>query len=197
MEMKCLEEEETFMAGRVCPPWIGYLLLNPIRNLLENPNKILGEFVKQGMVVLEPGPGMGFFTLPMARMVGPRGRVVAVEMQPKMLAALERRARKADLLERIELRQAEADELGLTDLVGHVDLAVALYVVHEVPDQTSFFVQVRETLKSDGRLLIVEPKHHVSQEQFEATLDIAEQHGFTRETMLHRKGGRGAVLSKA
>ena len=185
------------MAGRVCPPWIGYLLLNPLRNLLENPNKILGEFVREGMVVLEPGPGMGFFTLPMARMVGPSGRVVAVEIQPKMLAALERRARKADLLERIELRQAETEELGLADLAGQVDLAAALHVVHEVPDQGSFFIQVRETLKSDGRLLIVEPKHHVSQEQFEETLSIAKGNGFGCETMLDRRGRRGAVLGKA
>jgi ubiquinone/menaquinone biosynthesis C-methylase UbiE len=197
MEMTCLEEEEAFMAGRVCPPWIGYLLLNPLRNLLENPNKVLGEFVKEGMVVLEPGPGMGFFTLPMARMVGPSGRVVAVEIQPKMLAALERRARRADLLERIELRQAKADELGLTDLAGQVDLAVALHVVHEVPDQGSFFIQVHETLKSDGRLLIVEPKHHVSRERFAETLATAKGNGFTPETMLDRKGRRAAVLGKA
>ena len=91
------------MAARICPPWKGYLLLNPLRKLLENPNKILGQFVREGMTVLEPGCGMGYFTLPLARLVGPEGRVVAVEIQPKMLSALERRARKAGLLSRIEL----------------------------------------------------------------------------------------------
>ena len=185
------------MAGRVCPPWIGYVLLNPIRKLFENPNKLFGEFVREGMVVLEPGCGMGFFTLPLARMVGPQGRVVAVEIQPKMLTVLKRRAQRAGLLERIELRHAEAGKLGLTDLAGKVDLSVALHMVHEVPDQGSFITQVRETLKPGGKLLIIEPKHHVSQDRFNETLAIAERHGFKCETALGRTGGRGAVLSNA
>ena len=99
------------MAERVCPPWMGYLLINPLRKLLEKPNKLLGQFVEEGMTVLEPGSGMGYFTLPLARMVGPEGRVVAVEIQPKMLAVLERRAHKAGLSQRIELRQAN-EEVG-------------------------------------------------------------------------------------
>ena len=68
-----------YMANRVCPHWVGYLLINPLRNLFENPNKILGPFVQEGMTVLEPGCGMGYFTLPLARMVGPKGRIVAVK----------------------------------------------------------------------------------------------------------------------
>ena len=185
------------MADRVCPPWIGYLLLNPIRKLLENPSKIFGEFVREGMIVLEPGCGMGFFTLPLARMVGPQGLVVAVEIQPKMLTVLKRRAQRAGLLERIELRHAEAGKLGLTDLAGKVDLAVALHMVHEVPDQGSFIVQVGEALKPGGRFLIIEPKHHVSQDRFEETMAIAEGRGFKCETTLGRTGRRGAVLRNA
>jgi SAM-dependent methyltransferase len=67
------------MSHRVCPWWLGYLLASPIRRLLQgDPEKILAPFVREGMTVLEPGPGMGFFTLPLARRVGPMGRVVAV-----------------------------------------------------------------------------------------------------------------------
>lgn len=71
------------MAEHVCRPWIGYLLASPIRRLLHNPRKILAPYVRDGMTVLEPGPGMGFFTLELARMVGPTGRVVALDMQAK------------------------------------------------------------------------------------------------------------------
>ena len=66
------------MAAHVCPPWIGYFLLNPLRKLVENPRGIFEPFVREGMTVLEPGCAMGFFTLPLARMVGPSGRVVAL-----------------------------------------------------------------------------------------------------------------------
>jgi ubiquinone/menaquinone biosynthesis C-methylase UbiE len=184
------------MAEHVCPYWVGYLLLNPLRKLLENPDKILGPFVQEGMTVLEPGCGMGYFTLPLARMVGPKGRIVAVEIQQKMLSTLERRARKEGVLDRIDLRQIEPKELGVEDLSGEVDFAVALHVVHEVPDQSSFFTEIRKALKSGGELLIVEPKGHVSQAQFEQTVAIAEKIGLKSEVLSHKVGGRGALLNK-
>ena len=182
------------MAEHVCPYWVGYLLLNPLRKLLENPDKILGPFVQEGMTVLEPGCGMGYFTLPLARMVGPKGRIVAVEIQQKMLSALERRARKEGVLDRIDLRQIGPKGLGVEDLSGEVDFAVALHMIHEVPDQSSFFNEIRKALKSGGKLLIVEPKGHVSQAQFDQTLTIAEKIGLKSEVLSHKVGGRGALL---
>lgn len=74
------------MAKHVCPWWLGYWLVSPLRRLWEHPVRMLGPFVREGMLVLEPGCGMGFFTLDLARMVGPRGRVVAVDVQERMLA---------------------------------------------------------------------------------------------------------------
>jgi len=83
------------MALRVCPWWIGYLLASPLRRRLgQDPVKILSPYVREGMTVLEPGPGMGFFTIPLARLVGPSGRVIAVDLQPKMIESLKRRAAK-------------------------------------------------------------------------------------------------------
>ena len=182
------------MAGRVCPPWIGYFLLNPLRKLFENPDKMLGQFVRDGMVVLEPGCGMGYFTLPLARMVGPEGRVVAVELQGKMLSVLGRRASKAGLSDRIELRQAGAEGLDVEDLSGEVDFAAAIHLVHEIPDQTSFFTQVWKALKPGGKLLVVEPKGHVSLDQFEKTVATAKQTGLKRETLPGKAGNRKALL---
>src|SRR5713226_6618958 len=82
------------MAHRVGPWWLGYFLLNPLRRFGQNPTNILSPHVREGMTVLEPGPGMGFFTLELARLVGSSGRVIAVEIQPKMLVRLKRRAAK-------------------------------------------------------------------------------------------------------
>jgi ubiquinone/menaquinone biosynthesis C-methylase UbiE len=169
------------MADHVCPFWVGYLLLSPLRKLLEHPDKLLGPFVRPGMTVLEPGCAMGFFTLPLARLVGPAGRVIAVDIQPGMLAVLARRARKAGLAERIEIRRSQQDSLGIGDLGHSADFAAAIHVVHEMPGQDVFFAQVRQALKPGGRLLVIEPKGHVSVEDFARMASIAESAGFVRD----------------
>jgi len=184
------------MAEHVCPPWLGYLLLNPLRKLLENPDKMFGQFVRDGMVVLEPGCGMGYFTLPLARMVGPDGRVVAVELQNKMLSVLKRRACKAELIDIIELRQTVADGLAVEDLSGEVDFAVAIHLVHEIPDKGAFFAQIWKALKPGGKLLVVEPKGHVSLNSFKQTVATAKKTGFERETLAGKAGKRKALLIK-
>ena len=182
------------MTHRVCPFWVGYLLINPFRKLFERPNTLLGPFVQEGMIVFEPGCGMGFFTLPLARMVGPKGRVIAADIQPKMLSALSRRAQKAGLSDRIELRLIQENGLGVKDMSGKVDVAVALHVVHEVPDQASFFIEIRQSLKQSGKLLFIEPKGHVSQDQFAASVAVAENAGFVSEALPEKTGGRVALL---
>ncbi len=166
------------MASRVCPWWLGYVLVSPLRRLWQHPVKTLQPFVGPGMVVLEPGCGMGYFTLDLARMAGPDGRVVAVDLQPKMLDGLRRRARRAGLSEWIDVRLAEPTRLGLNDLVGRVDVALALHVVHELPNAASFFAEVHELLRPDGGLLVVEPRGHVSESDFETTLSAAQRAGF-------------------
>ena len=168
------------MAAHVCPIWVGYFLLSPLRKLLENPDKLFGPFVRPGMTVLEPGCAMGFFTLPLARMVGPSGRVIAVDIQPRMLEVLNRRACKAGLEQRIEARSASEGNLGIDDLSHCVDFAAACHVVHEIPAPENFFLKVREALKPGGQLLVIEPKGHVSVEAFNRMALLAEDAGFVR-----------------
>jgi ubiquinone/menaquinone biosynthesis C-methylase UbiE len=183
------------MPGRVCPYWAGYLLLSPLRKWLENPGKILGPFVRPGMTVLEPGCAMGFFTLPLARMVGPAGRVIAVDIQPRMLEVLSRRAHKTRLAERIDIRRAQPDSLGIEDLKGLVDFAAALHVVHEMPGQDAFFAQIRQALKPGGQLLVIEPKGHVSVEDFSRMAAIAGGVGFQCDTVYSNAKKRKLLLT--
>ncbi|HER43031.1 MAG TPA: class I SAM-dependent methyltransferase [Candidatus Eisenbacteria bacterium] len=166
------------MAERVCPWWMGYFLLGPFRKISENPRKILAPFVENGMKVLEPGCGMGFFTLEAARLAGPQGRVYAIDLQPRMISALKRRVRRAGLSDVVEARLCPAETLGVEDLAGSIDLALALFLVHEVPDPGAFFREMRQALRPGGKCLIVEPAGHVSGEAFEATLDDACGAGF-------------------
>lgn len=163
------------MEKHVCPLWVGYLLVSPIRRWFQNPDKILSPCISEGMTVLDIGPGMGFFTIPAARMVGAGGKVIAVDLQEKMLKALVRRAEKAGVADRIVTRLCQADNLGVSD---PIDLCLAFNVVHEVPDAGSLFSQIRAILKPTGRLLLAEPgKWHVSEKEFQAVLDLAAAEG--------------------
>jgi ubiquinone/menaquinone biosynthesis C-methylase UbiE len=163
--------------SHTCPWWFGYFLLFPMRRLTQRPTRILRPFVRPGMRVVETGCGMGFFTLDLVRMVGPEGRVVAIDLQEKMLAGLRRRALRAGLEGRLDIRLARADRLGIADLAGQVDLVLAFYMVHELEQPAAFFAEITTALNADGAVLVVEPPLHVSRAAFEASLAAAEHAG--------------------
>lgn len=76
------------MAEHVCPWWIGHLLASPLRKLWQDPHAILAPFVAAGMTALEPGPGVGFFTLELARLVGRGGQALLAEPRGHVSEAL-------------------------------------------------------------------------------------------------------------
>jgi ubiquinone/menaquinone biosynthesis C-methylase UbiE len=180
----------------VCPWWLGWVLVNPLRRLIEPPERLLGPFVSPGMTVVEPGCGMGYFSLPLARMVGPTGRVICVDLQEKMIAGLMRRARRAGLADRIDATVSSSNDLGLRAFTGSADLAIAIHVVHEVPDQHRFLEQMHDVLRPGGELLIVEPRGHVSPDAFEHTLVTAGTAGLERTDQRPRARGPAGVLRK-
>jgi SAM-dependent methyltransferase len=180
----------------VCPWYLGYLLASPIRRLVENPERLLAPLVRPGMTVLEPGSGMGFFSLPLARLVGPAGRVVCVDLQPKMLEGLRKRARRAGVDDRIHAVVCGTSDLGIEAWTGQVDLAVAIHMVHEIPDAAAFFRQVHAALRTGGRLLVIEPKGHVTPGQFETSLAVARAAGFAEEPAPGASRGLTMLLTK-
>ncbi len=120
---------------------------------------------------------MGFFTLELARRVEASGRVIVVDIQPKMIERLKRRAARAGLIERINARIARSDTMQLSGLGNTVDFALAFAVVHEMPDAATFFAEAAETMKPGARMLLAEPSGHVSEEEFEAELEMARRAG--------------------
>jgi SAM-dependent methyltransferase len=174
---------------RVCPWWLGPILASPVRRLIESTVRLLGPLVRPGMIVVEPGCGMGFFTLPLARLVGPNGKVVCRDFQPQMIAGRQRRARRAGLLGRIDASVCTEGDAGLGALAGSADLAVAIHMLHEVPDASPLLTQLHAALRPGGVLLVVEHKGHVSRDGFAQTLALTEAIGFvnTGRTL----GGRG------
>ena len=166
------------MAHRVCPWWLGYFLISPIRRMMQDPSAVLAPYVNKGMTVLEPGPGMGFFTIELARRVGPSGRVVAVDLQPRMLAKLQKRANRAGLQDRIETRRASPGDLGIADLASSVDFTLAFALVHELPNVEHFFAEIATASKPGAGLLFVEPTGHVTPEAFQGELNASVKAGF-------------------
>jgi len=175
---------------------MGYLLASPLRRIFLDPAKLAAAFAGPGMTVVEPGPGMGFFTLPLARAIGPSGRIIAVDIQPKMLEALRRRAARAGLAERIDTMLAQPHSLGLSALAGTADLVWAFAVVHEMPDAQRFFPEAADVLKPGGRLLLAEPQGHVKPQEFNAELALASQAGMTLASRPEIRRSQAALLEK-
>jgi len=100
----------------VFPWWAGYLLISPLRKMTIDPRKLLGGHIQPGMELLDAGCAMGFFSISMAEMTGPDGKVHCVDPQKRMLAVLKRRAAKKGLTGIIETRECSFTSLMVEDL---------------------------------------------------------------------------------
>jgi len=175
----------------VCPWWLCFTFDNPLRKLLHNPKAILGPHIQPGNDVIDVGAGMGYFSIPMAKLVGPKGHVTAVDIQAKMLSALVRRAQRRGVSERITTHLASPGSL-----VHHLqaDFILAFWMVHEVPDQKRLLKEIHNLLKPDGLFLLVEPIVHVSKKSFLQTLKTAEDVGFFIKESPRIRISRSALL---
>lgn len=161
--------------GRLYPAARARSLQGLVRGLFQNPRRILAGHVGPGMTVLDFGCGPGFFTLEAARLAGENGRVVAADLQPEMLDRLAKAVRGTALEKRIVLHRCQPDRIGAE---GPFDAALAIYVLHETPDQIKALGEIFGLLKPGGRLLAIEPQHRVSPERFEEMLEASGRLGF-------------------
>jgi len=182
------------MPEHVCPPWMSFTLANFFRRMTQDPDRILGRFIRPGDVVLDIGCGPGFFSVPMARMAGETGTVVAVDIHPGMLERTGKRAARAGVSGRVRLHLAEKDRLGLD---VRADFALAFWMAHEVPDPGRLFAGIRAALKPEGRLLLVEPRMHVAEDAFAGLVGAAEGAGFVCEGKEYIRLSRAVVLRLA
>lgn len=182
------------MPGRVCPWWCAWFSIdNPLRRLVHDPQRIVGPYVQPGMTVLDVGCGTGWFSIPMARMVGDQGRVMAVDLQEQMLGMLRRRAERAGVAGRIQLHKCEQDRLGIA---VQADFALAFAMVHEVPDQRRLLGEIQSCLKPGGKLLLGEPPLHVSGKKFANEVAISREVGFKLVEEPGVRWCRAVVLEK-
>jgi SAM-dependent methyltransferase len=125
------------------------MLLNPLRRLIMPVGRTLDRFgVAAGKVVLELGPGPGYYSLEAARRAGPDGRLLCLDLQREMLAVL--CSRLAAAAAEAETAVADATRLPLRD--GCVDVAYLVTVLGEVPDPEAALAELRRVLKPGGTL---------------------------------------------
>jgi ubiquinone/menaquinone biosynthesis C-methylase UbiE len=162
------------------------------RKLLHDPQKILKPYIKEGFTVLDVGCGPGFFSIEMAKMVGISGKVVAADLQQGMLEIVKKKVENTSLQNLIELHKCESNKIGLTK---EFDFILVFYMLHEVPNQTEFLKELHSLLKPNGRILIVEPKFHVTKKDFKNSIEIMKKIGFNVVEELNIFFSRSVVIN--
>jgi protein-L-isoaspartate O-methyltransferase len=147
-----------FYKGREIAQVMGYQAANwlerPEREKEEEPAKLLEALaLKPGMVVADIGAGSGYHTFRMAPVVGPTGKVLAVDVQPQMLKLIEARAKKLKVTNVEPIKGTQTDP---KLPAGGVDLALMVDVYHEFTHPYEMGEQLVKALKPGGRLVFVE-----------------------------------------
>jgi len=168
-----------------------------IRRFIYHPDRLAEQYVKQGDRVLDFGCGPGFFTREFAKKTGETGVVIAVDSQEEMLRLLREKLEPEGLMPRIRPYHCNSDSLGLSpEKDGQVDVAFAIFVVHEVPDAGKLFHEIATVLVPGGLLFYTEPLFVVSGNEFRDNLALAVEAGLrvieTRMFFINR----AAVLKK-
>ena len=168
--------DKFFVRGKhACPSWLCFTFDNPLRKIFQDPYKILSPYIRPGYTVVDIGPGKGYFTVPICELVGREGRVIAVDIQEKMLRALWRRASKAELAANLTINLSRPNDFCLD---VKADFVLAFWMVHEVPELMHFFANVKEIMKPKASFLLAEPLFHITKRSFNNTLRTAQEMGF-------------------
>lgn len=176
-----------------CPPWLSWLLENPLTEGIRGQTIIGYLDLQPGMTVLDLGCGPGRLTLLAAEKVWPGGEVTAVDMQEEML----RRARQkieTSGLQNVRFLRATAGTGRLAN--GYFDRALLVTVLGEIPDQQTALQEVYQALKPGGKLAVGEvfPDPHF---QSQANVRrLAQQVGFREDATYGNRLAYVMILSR-
>jgi ubiquinone/menaquinone biosynthesis C-methylase UbiE len=129
------------------------VLEGPDRDAWQKPDLVMDALrIGEGSVVADVGAGGGWFTVRMARRVGPNGTVFAQDIQAQMLEAIARRVQREGY-RNVKLLRGEADDPKLP--AGSLDAALIVDSYHEFPNPVALLSKLGASLKPGGRLGIV------------------------------------------
>jgi ubiquinone/menaquinone biosynthesis C-methylase UbiE len=139
-------------------------LMYKLRDVLQNPRKSLEKAqLRRGMSVVDYGCGPGSFTIPAAELVGPEGKVFAVDIHPFAIRSVEDKARRKSL-QNVETILVQGYDTGIA--ASSVDRVLLIDTIHLIDDPDAVFREIHRTLKPDG-LLFMEKGHMAMSEQKE------------------------------
>jgi len=161
------------------PAFIGHLLDSGYRRRIQPPGQLIERSgVKKGMQVLDLGCGSGAFTPFIARTVGQKGKVYALDIQTDMLKQLERKlARPGNKdIKNIKLIEGNAYELPFDN--GSIDLVNMITVLQEIPDRNRALAEVKRVLKPGGLFAVTELFPDPDYPWKSTTIKLGEAAGF-------------------
>lgn len=125
--------------------------------MFSQPEKNIEQFhVDPGMIVADLGSGSGFYSLALAKNVGPSGKVYAIDVQKDLLSRLEQGAKQEGYLN-IELIWGDLDEVGGSTLKDSVaDRVVVANILFQLEEKDNFLSEVKRILKPNGTILVVD-----------------------------------------
>ena len=167
-------QNNTQNTNMICPAEAAGMLDNSFRKLFHNPQKILKPYIKSGMTVLDVGCGPGFFSIDIAKMLDGSGKVIAADIQEKMLAIIRKKIKSTSLGQTIELHKSDLENVGVAETV---DFVFAFWMFHEVRNQEKFLEELISILKPNGLIFIIEPKIHVTKTEFGKIVDKIKASG--------------------
>jgi len=136
------------------PAFIARFIDNPVRRRIQPPARVVDWIgIKDGMCILEIGPGPGTFTIEASRRVGEKGKVFAIDIQPSMISILNLRLQR-DKIGNVTARVASAYELLFSNKT--FDRVFMITVLAEIPDRKKALLEIKRVLKDDGLLAIGE-----------------------------------------
>lgn len=163
-------------------PWLN----RPERLQEENPQEMLEQLkVEPNMTVCDMGCGDGYYTVELARRVGPEGKVLAVDIQPEMLQELSRRCERLDI-KNVDMVLGLPHDPKLPD--GKVDLILMVDVYHEFSNPVEMLEAMRRSLKPGGRIALVEFRGE------DPTVPIKPEHKMTKKQILKEYKANGFKL---
>ena len=139
------------------PAFIGRLLDSGYRRRIQPPSQLIERSgIKKGMQVLDLGCGSGAFTPFIARTVGDKGKVYALDIQADMLKQLENKLSRPENkdIKNIKLIEGNAYELPFDN--GSIDLVNMVTVLQEIPDRNKAVLEIKRVLKPGGILAVTE-----------------------------------------